>query len=102
MQKFVLVYRGGQMAATDEERQQQMAAWTAWFASLGEAVVEGGHPFGESRNITASGSGSVASPLGGYSVFQAASLDAVSELAKGCPVLEAADGAVEVYQAIEM
>ena len=35
MGKYVLVYKGGGMAATEEERNAQMQAWNAWFESLG-------------------------------------------------------------------
>jgi hypothetical protein len=101
MANYLLAYKGGGMAATDEERQAAMAAWGKWFGELGSAIVDAGNPFGPSATVGAGGSASdgASSALTGYSVLSADSLAAASELAKGCPVL-AAGGTVEVYETI--
>jgi hypothetical protein len=102
MSKFVFVYSGGSMAQTPEEQQAVMQAWTEWFGTLGDAVVEAGNPFGASSSVSGAG---VTHPgtLGatGYSVVTAASLDDATGLAKGCPIIQAG-GAVDVCEAIEM
>ena len=98
MAKFVLAYRGGGMAETEEEQEAAMQAWGAWFGSLGEAVVDGGNPFGASASV---GGGEAASGLTGYSIIEAGSLDAATDLAGGCPVLSSG-GSVDVYEAIPM
>jgi hypothetical protein len=97
----MLAYRGGGMAATDEERQQAMAAWGAWFGGLGDAVVDGGNPFAGSASIGSDGtvSDGASSSLTGYSVLKADSLAAATEMAKGCPVLTSG-GTVDVYETI--
>jgi len=101
MGKYVLAYVGGRMADTDAERQEQMAKWGAWFGQLGEAIVEPGAPFGPSASLDSAGAvgQGVSSGLGGYSILQADSLAAATELAKGCPVL-AAGGSVDVYETL--
>jgi YCII-related domain len=101
MANYLLAYKGGGMAATDAEREAAMAAWGNWFGTLGPAIVDAGNPFGPSAAVGGNGAVSqgAASGLTGYSVLQADSLDAASELAKGCPVL-AAGGSVEVYETI--
>ena len=44
MTNFVLLYGGsGDMPATEEEK---AAVMEAWYGALGEAVVDGGNPFG--------------------------------------------------------
>ena len=103
MSKYVYAYKGGGMAATEEERDAAMAAWGAWFQELGGAVVEIGNPFGSSRSIAADGtiSNGGAAPLTGYSSIAADSLDAAVALAKDCPIF-ASGGSVDVYEAIEM
>jgi hypothetical protein len=103
MAKFVLVYRGGSMAETEEAQQASMAAWGAWFGQLGAAVLDGGNPFGASATVKADGSTSAGgiSGLGGYSIVDAADLDAAARLAAGCPVL-ADGGSVEVYETFEV
>jgi hypothetical protein len=46
MAKFVFVYHGGASGSTPEEQDKIMAAWGKWFGQLGEALVDGGNPFG--------------------------------------------------------
>lgn len=103
MANYLLAYKGGGMPESDAERDAQMAAWGQWFQDLGEAVVDGGNPFGPSKAIAADGSVSDGAPAGltGYSVIAANDLDAATELAKGCPVF-AVGGNVEVYGTFEV
>jgi hypothetical protein len=97
MGKFVYVYKGGGMAETQEARDAAMAAWGAWFGTLGEAIVDAGAPFGPSSSVGNGGG----SGLTGYSIVDAASLEDAVAKAGGCPIL-ADGGGVEVYQALEM
>jgi hypothetical protein len=104
MPKYVLAYHGGGMSNTEAEQAAAMAAWGAWFGSLGDAVVDGGNPTGASRTVTADGSasdGGGSNPLTGYSLISATDLDAAVSLAKGCPILSSG-GSVEVAEAIDM
>ena len=59
MATYLLAYRGGGMAETDEEREKAMAAWGAWFGGLGPAIVDAGNPFGASASV---GNGGGAAP----------------------------------------
>jgi hypothetical protein len=89
MANFLLTYRGGAMPATEAEQAQVMAEWTKWFGVLGDKLVDGGNPVSASRTIAANGSvsdGASEAPTG-YSIIKADSLDAATQLAKGCPVL---------------
>ncbi len=98
MGNYVLAYTGGSVTESEEERQQAMAAWGAWFGQLGEAVVDAGNPFGDARTLsTSSVEPGGASGLGGYSIIAASDLDGAVSLAKGCPVLSGG-GSVEVYE----
>jgi hypothetical protein len=103
MGKYLLAYKGGTMAETDEERQAVMAAWGAWFGTLGPAIVDAGNPFGPSSTVSNGGSVSegASSALTGYSVLSAGSLPDAAELAKGCPVLSSG-GTVEVYETFDV
>ena len=102
MTTYLLAYKGGKMAETEAEQQAIMAAWGAWFGSLGEAVVDGGNPFAGSMTVNGEGATDGGSAgLGGYSVLQAASLADAAELAKSCPLV-GAGGSVDVYETIPM
>jgi hypothetical protein len=100
MANYVLVYKGGGgMEQSEEAQQKAIAAWGAWFGSLGEAVVDGGNPFGPSASVSADKSvkDGASSGLTGYSILKADSLKAAAELAKGCPHLSEG-GSIEVYE----
>jgi hypothetical protein len=103
MGNFVLVYVGGSQPASEEEGKAVMDAWMAWFGTLGDAVVDGGNPFGASASIAPGGAVSEGSASGatGYSVLRADDLAAAIALAQGCPHL-AAGGTVEVHEAHEV
>jgi hypothetical protein len=99
MGKYVLVYKGGSIPQSEEEQQRVMAAWTAWFGTLGDAVVDIGTPFGASSAVN----GGSTSGLTGYSIISADSLDDAVAKAKGCPIFEGGSGGgVEVYETIQM
>ena len=98
MGKYVLVYQGGAMAETEEAQQAAMAAWGTWFGSLGSAVVDGGAPFGPSGAV---GGGGSTTGLTGYSILEAADLDAAVKLGEGCPIV-ADGGRVDVYETIDV
>jgi hypothetical protein len=102
MANYVLVYHGGSMPATQEEVATATKTWTDWFASLGDAVVDGGNPASRTKTIAANGS--VSDDQGGpsgYSIFKAGSLDEAVNLAKGCPVLRNG-GSIQVVETIAM
>ncbi len=102
MSKYLLLYAGGSMPETDEQRDAVMKAWDGWFHTLGKALVDGGNPISASKKITADGSiTSGAGDASGYSVIEADSLDAATDLAKGCPVLQGG-ASVSVFETFEV
>ncbi|MEE8603597.1 YciI family protein [Euzebya tangerina] len=104
MPNYLLTYTGGSDMPSDPADQAAvMQAWGTWYETLGDAVVDGGAPLGESRSITPDGavSGEPVSKLTGYTILAADDLDHATTLAKGCPILTG-DGTVEVSTAIDM
>lgn len=99
MANYVLVYKGGSMPQTDAERAAVMDAWTKWYTSLGQAVVDAGNPFGPSAAVANDGTvgGAAPSGLSGYTILAADNLGAATEMAKGCPVL-LGGASIEVYE----
>ncbi len=100
MANYLLVYHGGGMAETDAARAESLAAWGAWFQKLGGAIVDAGNPVG--RAVTLNGGGAAtdgggSNPATGYSVIKADSMDAATELARGCPILTDG-GTIEVCE----
>ena len=100
MTQFVFTYHDGAgMPETEEAVAAEMAAWEAWFGTLGDAVVDGGNPFGGTTGVASDGSVSEggSSGLGGYSIVDAAVADAAVAMAKGCPILSDS-GTVELAE----
>jgi hypothetical protein len=102
MAKYLLLYAGGSMPETNEQRDAVMKAWDGWFHQLGKGLVDGGNPFSGSKNVAADGSITTgAGDASGYSIIEADSLDAATDLAKGCPVLQGG-ASVSVFETFEV
>jgi hypothetical protein len=96
MTNFVLTFRNAAGHVTDEV---EGPAWMAWFGELGSSIVDMGSQVGGTSSLgDAPRTGGVVT---GYTIVQAADLDAAVLLAKGCPGL-AHGGAVEVGELIGM
>jgi hypothetical protein len=100
--KYLVLYRAGttaseQMAqSTPEQAQAGMDAWTAWAARAGGAVVDLGTPLG----VVDSG-GDSGDPIGGYSILQAESPEALSEVLRGHPHKETG-GTIETLECLQI
>ena len=98
MAKFLVLYRAEvsaqeQMAqATPEQAQAGMDAWMGWAGKAGDAIVDLGSPLAPVGGADAT--------LGGYSVLQADSAEAVSSVLEGHPHLQI--GTIDVHECLEM
>ena len=104
MAKYLFIYHGGTMPESNEEKASAMAAWGQWFGAMGDAVVDGGNPVGQSATVQSDGSvvnNGGSNPASGYTLIEAGSEDAALALAKKCPILQHG-GSVEVAEAIDM
>lgn len=95
MAKFMLLYLGGGGAPSGPPDEKIMQAWMDWFGRLGDAIVDGGTPFGQRATIGGTG----ASTAGGYSIISADSLDAARAHCDGHPHLMAG-GAIEILETV--
>ncbi len=101
MKKFVFLYRG-----YGEPTREVMDAWSSWFASVADKMVDMGHPLGPGREISGTGGTGAGSrdlpvdaeAIAGYSIVHAADLDEAEKIAQGCPIVTS----VTVYEAMSM
>jgi len=104
MPNYVLTYHGeaGPMPTDPAAMEAVMEEWGAWYGSMGDALVDGGAPFGESASIGPDGA-STANPasLSGYTIIKADDLSSATAVAKGCPVLKNGH-TVQISQSIDM
>jgi hypothetical protein len=96
MQTFVFTYR--MPADYVPGGPETMAAWTAWFESMGESLADIGNPVFESTGLGNCGAGT---RLGGYSFVTADDLESAVAVAKRSPALDAGGG-VEVGVVTEL
>ena len=104
MPQFIYAYHGGSTPESEEAVAKEMALWEKWFAEMGDAVVIPGNPVGASKTVSAAGveDHGGANPLSGFTVVQAADIDAAVEMARGCPLVADASGSIEVAPIVEM
>ena len=96
MKKFVIFHYGFETPTPEI-----MGAWSKWFESIGDKMVDPGSPLGPGKEISPSGTKEL--PLGmesltGYTVIRAANMDEAEKIAKSCPMITS----VRVYEAKSM
>lgn len=111
MSKFIVLYRSTtsareQMAsATPEQMAAGMDAWMAWAGKAGDAIVDLGAPLAFATQVDAAAGGaggSGASDVTGFSILQADSAAAISEILDGHPHLGMAGNSIDVLEQLAM
>ena len=103
MPKFMMIYKGEatDMAdMTEEQAAGVMAKWATWMEKVGLAITDIGTPFGPGASVVDDGSAGTAATLTGYSIVEAAGLDAATTLAHGHPYLSEGKSnyAVDIFE----
>jgi len=104
MKKFLVLYKAPassfeqMMKATPEQQKAGMDAWMAWGKKAASAIVDMGSPLGKSLRVTKTGSSPTTNDLGGYSILQAESKEALGETLKGHPHFMTPEGTIEVVE----
>ncbi|ALE07984.1 hypothetical protein AL755_18435 [Arthrobacter sp. ERGS1:01] len=107
MSKFIYIYNGPATPMdqfTEEQSAEVTAAWGAWMGKVGTAMVDGGAPFGARAAVSDDGSAAAPSELQGYTIVEAADLDAAKALADGLPFMSEGKGrfTLEIFELIDM
>ena len=102
MPTYLITYHGGGgPPASAEAREQMMAAFGAWVASVGDHMVDPGTPLGASKTVSTEGvsDGGPGAGIGGYSLIKADDLDAAVGLVKNHPFV-GRGGSLQVGEAV--
>jgi hypothetical protein len=109
MKKFLVLYQApvasfDQMMknSTPEQQKAGMEAWMTWSRKAASSIVDLGAPLGKSVRLTAAGAAAVRNELGGYSIMQGESKEALAESLKGHPHLMLPGGYIEVVELMPM
>jgi hypothetical protein len=103
MAQYIIVYLGGEKPSTPEEGKEHMSKYFAWLSSLGEAAVSPANPLKGTQTVQSDGtvgSGGT-STMSGYTIIEAASMEAALSTAKTCPFLDVG-GTLEVSELMKM
>jgi len=102
MTKYLLLYRAPVSAteqmsqASEESARAGMEAWMTWAAKAGAAIVDMGSPVAPATSV---GADCLAGDsIGGYSILEADSLDALKTLLDGHPHLHLDGAAIEIHE----
>ena len=102
MATFLITYHGGGgMPESAEARDKMMAAFQAWAASVGDAMIDPGAPLRPRKTVTSEGVSDTAADatLGGYSLISADSLDDAVKAVTGHPFV-GRGGTLQVSQSV--
>ena len=84
-----------------EMKPEVMDAWQAWFARVGDRLVDSGNPFAVGLEVTHTGSRELSNGDGGatgYSIISAESREEAEQLLVDCPF----SSSVRLYEASAM
>jgi hypothetical protein len=105
MKKFLVLYRAPTSAfehakqATPEQQKAGMEAWMAWAKKAASSIADMGAPLGASLRVTKGGDASpTTNDLGGFSILQAESKEALAAMLKGHPHFMMPDGFIEIVE----
>jgi hypothetical protein len=104
MPTYLVTYHGGGAPPpSPEARQKIMAAFGAWVASVGDAMVDPGAPLAASKSVSTAGTvdGPAEAAIGGYTLLRAPDLDAAAMLVDSHPFV-ARGGTLQVSEAVEL
>ena len=108
MKKFLVLYKASAaafqqvMKATPEQQKAGMDAWMTWSKKAAGSIVDMGGPLGKSLRVTTGGSMPSTNDLGGYSILQAESKEALAETLTGHPHFLMPDSSIEIVELMPM
>jgi len=108
MKKFLVLYRAPlasfeqMMKATPEQQKAGMEAWMAWGKKAAASIVDMGAPLGKAMRVTPAGASQTRNDLGGFSILQGESKEALAETLKGHPHFMTPEGFIEIVELMPM
>lgn len=104
MKKFLVLYKAPlesftqMMNATPAQQKAGMDAWMTWAKAAESSIVEMGAPLGKGVRATPEGASANPNDLGGYSILQGESKEAVAAALKGHPHYMTPGGFIDIVE----
>lgn len=105
MKKFLVLYKASTEAfqqmrtATPEQQKAGMEAWMSWSKKAASSILDMGGPLGKSLRVAKGGAATpVVNDLGGFSVMQAESKEALAAAMKDHPHFMMPESSIEIVE----
>jgi len=104
MKKFLVLYKAPTASfeqmkkATPEQQKAGMDAWMSWSKKASGTIADMGAPLGKSLRVTKTSASPSSNDLGGYSILQAESKEALAESLKGHPHFMTPEGFIDIVE----
>ncbi len=108
MKKFLVLYKAPTASfeqmrkSTPQQQKAGMETWMAWSKKAAATIVDMGAPLGKSLRVTDGGVAPFTNDLGGFSILQGESKEALAETLKGHPHFMMPDGYIEIVEFMPM
>jgi hypothetical protein len=108
MKKFLVLYRATKsgfeqmMKSTPEQQKSGMDAWNAWGKRAAGMIVDMGAPLGKSLRVSPKSTEPVFTDLGGYSVLQAESKEALAASLKEHPHFIVPEAFIDIVELVQL
>jgi hypothetical protein len=96
MKKYIFLHYG-----FENPTQEIMDAWSNWFASMADRIVDKGSPLGSGIEVSNKGTVKLTSemwPATGYMIIKAGNIEEAEKIAKECPIISS----LRVYELMSM
>jgi hypothetical protein len=108
MKKFLVLYKASAaafaeaMKSTPEQQKAGMEQWEIWSRKAASSIVDMGAPLGKSLLVTTKGASPTTNDLGGYSILQAESKEALAVVMKDHPHFGMSGSSIEIVDLMPM
>lgn len=108
MKKFLVLYKAPassfqqMMQATPEQQKAGMDAWMTWGKKAESSILDMGAPLGKSLRVTPQNASPSPNDLGGYSILQAESKEALAASLVGHPHFMTPEGFIDIVEIMPM
>lgn len=96
MKKYIFLHYG-----FENPTQEIMDAWSNWFASMADRIVDKGSPLGSGIEVSKKGTVKLTSemwPATGYMIIKAENIEEAEKIAQECPIISS----LRVYELMSM
>jgi len=105
MKKFLVLYKASQaafqqmMQSTPEQQKARMDAWMSWGTKAKSSILDMGAPLGKAARVEKSGKvEATPNDLGGFSIMQAESKEALAASLEGHPHFMTPESTIEIVE----